>query len=84
MTQALTYNIGEAKTNLSHLVALAENGEDVVIARGGKPVVKLTPLTTRVPRFGFLKLDIPDPALFTPLDEESLSLWESSPVIPGK
>jgi prevent-host-death family protein len=31
----------DAKTNLSKLVALAEAGEDVVIARGGTPVVRL-------------------------------------------
>lgn len=33
--------IGEAKTNLSKLVERAENGEEVVIRRGAKPVVKL-------------------------------------------
>jgi len=35
------FNIHEAKTNLSSLIAKAEAGEDVVIARAGKPVVKL-------------------------------------------
>lgn len=33
--------IGEAKTNLSKLVEKAERGEEVVIRRGSKPVVKL-------------------------------------------
>jgi len=37
-------NIFEAKTQLSKLVQMAENGEDVVIARAGKPVVRLTKL----------------------------------------
>ena len=36
-------NIAQAKARLSELVALAEAGEEVVIARGGKPVVTLTP-----------------------------------------
>jgi prevent-host-death family protein len=34
----------EAKTHLSRLVARAEAGEDVVIARNGKPVARLVPV----------------------------------------
>lgn len=37
-------NMHEAKTQLSRLVARAEAGEDVVIARDGRPVVRLTPV----------------------------------------
>lgn len=37
-------NMHDAKTRLSELVAAAEAGEDVVIARGGKPAVRLTPV----------------------------------------
>ncbi|OQW57468.1 MAG: hypothetical protein A4S17_04470 [Proteobacteria bacterium HN_bin10] len=37
-------NIAEAKAKLSELVARAEAGEEVVIARDGKPVIALTPL----------------------------------------
>ncbi len=40
----LTVNIHDAKTQLSKLIERAENGEDVVIARAGKPVVRLTQL----------------------------------------
>jgi len=36
-----TVNIHEAKTNLSALIAAAEAGEEVVISRANKPVVKL-------------------------------------------
>jgi prevent-host-death family protein len=36
-----TVNIHEAKTNLSALIAAVEAGEEVVIARANKPVVKL-------------------------------------------
>ncbi len=36
-------NIGEAKTRLSELVAASERGETVVLARAGKPVVRLVP-----------------------------------------
>jgi prevent-host-death family protein len=54
---AKTVNIFEAKTNLSKLIARAEKGEDVVIARAGKPVVRLTRLEPRKKpvRFGGLK-----------------------------
>jgi prevent-host-death family protein len=38
-------NISQAKVELSKLVKRAESGEEVVIARAGKPVAKLVPLT---------------------------------------
>ncbi|MGD0830630.1 MAG: type II toxin-antitoxin system prevent-host-death family antitoxin [Terracidiphilus sp.] len=41
-----TVNIYEAKTQLSKLVDLASSGTDVVIARAGKPVARLTGLNT--------------------------------------
>ena len=57
-------NIHEAKTGLSKLVERAEAGEDVVIARAGRPVAKLVALTkSRAPRrLGLLdgKFTIPD------------------------
>ena len=36
-----TVNVGEAKTHLSSLIERAERGEDVVIAKAGRPVVRL-------------------------------------------
>lgn len=44
-----TVNIHEAKTHLSRLVERVEAGEEVVIARAGRPVARLVPLrhTTR-------------------------------------
>jgi len=50
-------NIFAAKTNLSKLIAKAEKGEDVIIARAGKPVARLTqlePLKKPI-RFGLMK-----------------------------
>ncbi|AEG43124.1 prevent-host-death family protein [Isoptericola variabilis J7] len=40
-----TVNIHEAKTHLSRLLTEVEQGEDVVIARAGKPVARLTAMT---------------------------------------
>jgi prevent-host-death family protein len=40
-------NIHEAKTHLSRLVERVEQGEEIVIARAGKPVAKLVPVDVR-------------------------------------
>lgn len=51
-------NIHEAKTHLSKLIQAAENGEEVVIARAGKPAVKLVPCAEEAPtrrNFGLLE-----------------------------
>ena len=52
-----TFNIYEAKTKLSKLVDLASSGTDVVIARAGKPVARLTALKNekRLIGYGALK-----------------------------
>jgi antitoxin (DNA-binding transcriptional repressor) of toxin-antitoxin stability system len=39
-----SYSIGEAKTQLSKLVHMAEDGEDVVLRRGRKPVARVVPI----------------------------------------
>ncbi|MBI3419871.1 MAG: type II toxin-antitoxin system prevent-host-death family antitoxin [Proteobacteria bacterium] len=38
------FNMFEAKTNLSKLVEKALRGEEIIIARAGKPLVRLTPM----------------------------------------
>ena len=43
-------NIHQAKTQLSKLIEAAEQGEEVIIARAGKPVVRLVPVGTARPR----------------------------------
>ena len=40
-------NIHEAKTHLSRLVERVESGEEVVIARAGRPVARLVPIARR-------------------------------------
>ena len=49
---AKTLNIYEAKTHLSSLVEQAAGGEEIVIAKAGKPLAKLVPLepAARAPR----------------------------------
>lgn len=60
-----TFNIHEAKTHLSRLVERAAGGEAFVIAKAGRPMVKVVPLDADVPaprRIGFLEGEarIPD------------------------
>jgi len=52
-------NIPEAKANLSELIAAVERGEEVIIARGGQPVVRLVPVHARGGRLGLLKGLVP-------------------------
>ena len=40
-------NIHAAKTNLSKLIDRAHSGEDIIIAKAGKPVAKLTPIRAK-------------------------------------
>ena len=61
-----TVNIGEAKTHLSRLVDRAASGEAFIIAKAGKPLVKVVPLdaplTGEVRRLGFMAglIAVPD------------------------
>lgn len=58
-----TVNIHEAKTNLSKLLELVEQGEPFIIARAGKPVAKVEAYSKpESSRFGFLKgqFEVPD------------------------
>lgn len=43
-------NIHDAKTHFSRLVERVEAGEEIVIARGGRPVARLVPLQARTQR----------------------------------
>lgn len=44
------FNVHEAKTRLSQLLARAEAGEEIVIARAGKPVARLVPIEPKPQR----------------------------------
>lgn len=61
-----TYNIHDAKTQLSRLVDQAAKGESFVIAKAGKPMVKVialnAPEPSQVKRFGFMagQISVPD------------------------
>ena len=74
----VTVNVHEAKTHLSRLLIQVEEGEEVVIARSGKPVAKLVscaPPAKREPDLLKGKFVVPD-SFFDPLPEDELRLWE--------
>ena len=71
-------NVHEAKANLSRLLARAELGDDVVIARNGEPVALLAPLLPRKKReLGILgAADVPFD-VFAPMEATELCDWGS-------
>ena len=68
-------NMQEAKTTLSRLVARAERGERVILARAGQPVVELVPVAKPERHFGGWDIEVPDD-FDAPLSDEELSLWD--------
>jgi prevent-host-death family protein len=74
-----TINVHEAKTQLSRLLTRVEAGEEVIIARDGKPIARLAPLRARRPRrcFGALRGRVAvDDSFFEPLPEDELAGFE--------
>ncbi len=69
---AATFNMHEAKTHFSKLVERALAGEEIVVAKAGKPSIRLVPISEeplppRQPgRFKGLLGDIPDSVWFEP------------------
>ena len=69
-------NIQQAKTHLSELILRSEQGEEIVIARAGKPTVRLVPIVEHVQRtFGQMAFEVPED-FDAPLPEEELAAWE--------
>lgn len=70
--------IHAAKTQLSRLIEAALSGEDVVIAKGDKPVVRLVPIPQGRFKFGVLEPGAlgKGPDFFSPMDEDELAAWE--------
>ncbi len=84
-------NLYEAKTQLSSLVEEAKAGEEIVIAKNGKPTARLVALEPPVEpaaprRFGFWAeygYEVPDNIVeLLQTDPEDIELWENGPVFP--
>ncbi len=76
-------NIHEAKTHLSRLIERALAGEEVIVAKAGKPVVRITPIAVKKPILGSARgtFTLP-PDWDAPMTDEELAEWEDGPVFP--
>lgn len=73
----MQFTVHAAKTNLSKLIDAALAGEEVVIARGSKPAVRLVAIPQSGFKFGLLEGQLGTiPDFFEPMSEEDLRLWE--------
>jgi len=71
------FTIHAAKTHLSRLIEAALDGEDVVIAKGRKPLVRLVPIAREGFKMGLLKGQVGTvPDFFEPMDKDELEAWE--------
>jgi prevent-host-death family protein len=69
-------NVHYAKTHFSRLLDRAHAGEEIVLAKAGKPYARLMPLAESAPR---LPGRYPDPvpaSFFDPLPDDELDAWE--------
>lgn len=69
-------SVHEAKTQLSRLLERVRGGEEIVIAKRGKPYARLCPLGPPIPRHPGLLSGVVDDSFFEPLPEEELDAWE--------
>jgi len=76
------YNIHEAKTRLSYLIDNAVKGNPFIIAKAGKPMVKVVPISfeeTQKTRIGFMKGKISVPADFDSMGKKEIeNLFEGA------
>ena len=79
-----TVNVHDAKTHLSKLLERAEAGEEIVIARAGRPVARLVPYGNDRPKrvFGRLRGQIVIHGDFNADDEEIAREFEESGIFP--
>ena len=71
-----TVNIHEAKTHLSRLLARASAGEEIIIAKAGKPMAKLVPVLQGQERTPGIAKGRVTKAFFEDMPENELDAWE--------
>jgi prevent-host-death family protein len=73
-------NIHTAKTQLSKLIEAALAGEEVVIAKGSQPVVRLVPIPQGRFKLGVMAGALgPIPDFLEPQEAADLDAWEGAP-----
>ena len=77
MSAPITVSIHEAKTQFSRLVEQAHAGQEIILAKAGKPYARIMPLApASAKRQRGRVMNIDDTAFFDPLPEEELATWE--------
>jgi prevent-host-death family protein len=71
-----TVNMHEAKTNLSKLIDRMLIGEEIIIAKSGKPVARLVPVEAPQSRVPGIAQGRVTEAFFQPLPDSELEAWE--------
>ncbi len=71
-------SVHAAKTHLSRLIEAALAGEEVIIAKGSKPVVRLVAIAQGRFKLGVMKDELGDsaPDFLEPMAEDDVALWE--------
>ena len=70
-----TVNVHAAKTQFSKLLDRVARGEEIIIARAGKPVARLAPYTPTERPLGFVAARVDD-SFFDQLPAEELAAWD--------
>ena len=71
-------NVHDAKTQFSKLLEQAHAGQEIILAKAGKPYARMVPLAPATPkRLRGRVIGINDSAFFEPLPEAELNAWES-------
>ena len=69
-------NIHKAKTHFSKLLSRVHSGEEIIIAKSGKPYAKLVPIKQAVKRIPGIVEGRVTESFFDPLPEDELNKWE--------
>ncbi len=80
MSTPLTVNVHEAKTHFSRLLEQVHAGQEVILAKAGKPYARMVPLEDEPPRrqAGRLAGKVLDEAFFDALPEDELAAWSAA------
>ena len=71
-------NVHEAKTNFSKLLELAHNGQEIILAKAGKPYARLLPIASTASRMPGRVPEIVDTYFFEPLPDAELDAWDGA------
>ena len=78
-SMSTTVGVHEAKTHLSRLLRKVSGGEEIIIARGGKPIARLVPVGPQAPRMlgqDRGRFEVPDD-FDAPLPDDIIEAFES-------